>query len=88
VNYQRAYWLLFTGCGVLLALGEVPALLAGRVSLAGALSLLVGGIVAVGGAYALGSGEERGAPESFDLRFGMVLVAFLLLVGTTLVAFL
>jgi hypothetical protein len=88
VDYQRAYWLLFVGCGVLLALGELPALLAGRVSLGSGLSILVGGVVAVGGAYALGSGETRGAPESLDLRFGMVLVAFLLLVGTTLVAFL
>jgi len=83
VDYQRAYWLIFTACGLLLVVGEVPTLLAGRVSVGPGLSLLLGGVVAVGGAYALGRGEERGAPDSLNLRFGMVVVAFLLLLLDT-----
>ena len=87
IDYPRLYWVLFVSCGVLLVVGEIPALLAGRIGFGTALSLLVGGFVAVSGAYALGTGEERGAPESVDLRFGILILAFVFIAFQTLVTF-
>jgi 1,4-dihydroxy-2-naphthoate octaprenyltransferase len=83
VDYPRTYWALFVACGVLLVVGEVPSLLAGRIGLGTAISLLVGGFVAISGAYALGTGEERGAPDSLDLRFGILLLAFVFILFQT-----
>jgi hypothetical protein len=84
MEYERLYWLLFVGCGLLLAVGEVPLLLMGQFTLGSTLSVLFGGVIAIGGVYALNSDESRGAPSSLNLRFAMVAFAFLLLAGTTL----
>lgn len=85
IDYPRTYWLLFVACGVLLVVGEVPSLFAGRVGLGTAISLLIGGFVAISGSYALRAGEERRAPDSLDLRFGILLLAFVFIVLQTAV---
>jgi hypothetical protein len=83
-DYNRLYWLLFTASGVLLGLSELPGVAAGRDF---AFVGLVAGLVLVAlGARGLRSPETAGGPEELDLRFGVVAVAFVLLLLSAVVS--
>lgn len=88
VDYQQTYWLLFLGSGLLLVIGEIPALAAGDLGTGVLLTLLGGTVMSFFAGRALGDLETAGGPERPDFRFGVVLVAFVLILVATVVTLL
>lgn len=88
MNYKRTYWLLFLGSGILLVLGEVPAMAAGDLGAGTFLAVLGGTIMAFFSGRALSNLDAAGGPERADFRFGIVVVAFVLILIATIASLL